>query len=211
MWISRQAEKGEEAMSDDDAQDGQRARRDRVRRVLIEPLLDMGLRKRKGLTAEDQAAFLDRIERRLAYLGEGHLATLVEVVARNCEGPHRNLWPAEASIVAWASGLEPPPDEDSRLVRSYLGSAAGLRAWSEGPAVAMALRWWLREYGRPPRDCDWDAIRAKAVSLAGTRQRFEERRVEGTLTPDEAAWLERWAATLDRVRSAVLSRSEGAA
>lgn len=198
-------------MSDEEAQEGQKARRDRVRRVLIEPLLDMGLRKPKARSAEDQAAFLARVERRLAYLGEGHLATLVEVVARNGDGAQHNVWPAEASIVAWAAILEPPPDEDSRLVRSYLGSAAGVRAWGEAPAVAVALRRYLREHGRPPRECDWAGIREQARRWVAEMQRIDERRREGSMTAEEAQRAELWEATLDRVRSAVYAKAEGAA
>ena len=189
----------------------QRVRRERVRRLLIDPLVARGLRKRKGVSAEDHALFLERVERRLAYLPEHHLATLVEVLERNADGANRTCWPGEASIVAWAAGLMPPPDANSRLVRSFLASAAGLRAWEEDPAVAVALWVYLRQFGRPPLEGDWPGLRVQAREWLGKRARAVEARDAGRIGAEQAGWLEASDALLDRVRGLVFAKAENAA
>lgn len=188
-----------------------RDRRERVRSVLIDPLIEKGMRKPKSRTGEDQEAFLDRLTRRLAYLGEGHLKTLAEAVERNAEGSARNVWPAEVSIVNWAATLEAPPDRDSRLVRSYLGSAAGLRAWNEGPTVALALRKFLRRSGRPPQPLEWHSIQRQGAEWAAEIARIEEFRRAGAMSVLQAERIEAFEALIDRVRSMVFHAGEDAA
>jgi hypothetical protein len=184
------------------------SREARVRRVLIGPLEARGLRRRKRATAAEHAAFLERLVRRLAYLGEDHLLTLAGVIERNAGGPDRAEWPAEVSIVNWAAGLEVPPDEDERLVPSYLRSAAGRAAWEEGPEVAVALRAHLRRWHRPPMDGDHRAIRRQAADWAHEQERIAENIRAGRASAAQLARAEAWRATVDRVRSMVFANAE---
>lgn len=186
------------------------SREARVRRVLIEPLQAQGLRRRRGVTAGDHAAWLDRLARRLAYLGEGHLAVLAESIAANAGGADRAEWPSEVSICNWAAALETPPDEDLRLVPSYLRSAAGRSAWEEGPEVAVALRAHLRRFRRPPVGGDWPMIRKQAAEWAHRQALIAEALQAGRATAEQVAQRDAWVATVDRVRSMVFA-AEGAA
>lgn len=188
----------------------QKDRRERVRKLLVEPLQAQGMRKPRSRAAEDHQDFLDRLERRLAYLGADHLEALAEVVLRNAEGASRNVWPAEASIVNWAAVLEPPPDRDSRLVQSYLASAAGQRAWDEAPSVAVALRRHLRKAGRPPQEFDWIAIRRQAETWESEMARIREQVAEGSASSEQRERLDAWERMQDRVRSLVFSQESAA-
>lgn len=144
---------------------GIEAGRERVRERVIVPLARLGLRKRRGQTAADLAAVLEELCARLAYLSEGGCETLRETVLRLAGGERRNLWPEAATILNVAAQIEPPPDTVSPLVRSWLGSAAGRRAWARGPEHALALRRYLKRYGPPQADAAAAVIAADAADM----------------------------------------------
>lgn len=177
-------------MQRDDEDERERAEsgRMRVRRLLIEPLARAGLRRRPRVSAEEHDAALRRVEERLAYLGEAELGVLAEIVERSAGGEARNLWPDEVSVRNWAAQLRPPPAEDSRLVVSWMGSAAGRRAWDEGEEVAVALCKHLRRIGRPPTDFDWTRIRREASGWAHRRVVVAERIEAGTAGEADLDW-----------------------
>jgi hypothetical protein len=187
------------------------SREARVRRLLVAPLEEEGMRRPRSRSAEAHQDWIARIARRVAYLSDAHLALLREVVGRNGQGKDRAEWPAELSILAWAHALEPPPDEDSRLVSSYLASAAGLRAWGEGPAVAVALRSFLRKWGRPPADGDWSGIRKDAGVWLAEMARIDEFLRHGTASAAQRERRAVWDSTVERVRRAVFASAEGGA
>ncbi len=189
--------------NDEDEPERGESGRMRVRRVLIEPLARAGLRRRPRVTAEEHDAALRRLEERLAYLGKGDLIVLVEIVERSAGGDARNLWPDEVSIRNWAAQLCPPPDEESRLVISWLGSAAGRRAWDEGEEIAVALRKHLRRAGRPPSDFDWTRIRREAAEWAHRRLVVAERIESGTAGDADLDWSDGLIRAIGEVRHLV--------
>lgn len=177
--------------------------RHRVRRLLIEPLLAMGLRKQRRHSAEEQEALFDRLEARCGYLADGQLEALAEAVRRGAHGEARNVWPDEVSILNWAAALEPPPDVESRLVTSYLASRAGRTAWDEAPALAVVLRRHLKRAGCPPVPYDWVEFRSKARELVREEQR--QRVLEAERGASD--WLEAWLAEVERVRVLVFGEA----
>lgn len=193
------AEKGQAATTGDPVETD----RERVRRIMLDPLVGAGMRKQKRMSAGDHEAMLDRLERRLGYLSDACLEALADTVRRNAVGADRNVWPAEVSVMNWAAALEPPPDRDSKLVTTYLASAAGRRAWEEGPEVAVALRRHLKREGRPPHAYDWKLIRERAAEWAGWARHAEQLEAEGGLAGDQATRLGDWRRTVERVRGLV--------
>lgn len=180
---------------------------ERVQAVLIEPLARMGMRRAGNVTAEDHAAFLGRLAEKLAYLVEGQLQTLREIVGRHGQGKARDVWPAEVSILSWAHALVPPPE--SRLVSSWMASVEGRRVWAEDPVLALALQRHLRVAGVPPqtRHADhWPAIRAKAAEWSRKRTRLLERRERAALAAEDAEWLAGLDRALEDLRGLVQSR-----
>lgn len=141
---------------------------------VIAPLMAQGMRKPKRLSVEDHAAVLDRIAARLWYLSADQADALAEVIARNAGGALRNVWPDEVSVMNWAALIEPPPASDSRFVRSYMASRAGVSALEEGPAVAMSLLKHCKEAGRPPNAFEWERLRDRAREWDRARLRAEE-------------------------------------
>lgn len=182
----------------------------RVRRVLIAPLERDGLRRSRRATVEDHAAFLHRLEERLAYLDEDKLAVLAEIVARLGQGPARDEWPTLVVIASVAADLAPPPDEDGRLVVSWMASAAGREAWAEAPEVAVALAKHLRRVGMPPKEFHWVAIRREAAEWRRRADVLAERRRSGWETgPEDAAFLKGLDAARERTRRLVFPAAGG--
>lgn len=175
----------------------------RVQAALIDPLTEIGLRRAQGVTVEQHAAFIARLAMRLAYLDEEPLGVLREVVVRNAQGPRRDVWPSEASILSWAHALQPPPAGDSRLVVSYMRSAAGRRAWEEAPELALALQRHLRQAGRPPLEHDWRLLREQARDWSRRRGLLAERRERRGPVPEDEQWLAALADELEAVRARI--------
>lgn len=171
--------------------------------LLVAPLIDMGLRKQRRHTAEEHDAIMRRVAAKVSYLDEGQLVALAEVVARNAGGAARNVWPDEVSICNWAAAIEPPPESDSKLVRSYMASRAGRAALEEGIEVAVALRRHLKREGRPPSSWDWKMIREAADGWR--RQRGEYMRAERDGRAGDVAkrWLAEFAKVADQARTLV--------
>ncbi len=177
-----------------------------VRALLVEPLEQDGLVRGGRETAAQHAAMIDRLCDRLAYMDPAHLATLREVVLRVAEGELRNRWPALATIWNLAVRLQPPPDEEARLIVSWFASIEGPRARAEGHLVELYR--FLRRMGRPPGQYEMKAIREEAAENARRRVRVEEWLRAGRAQPSEAEWLAGYRAVQDRCERLVAAGEE---
>lgn len=184
--------------------------KERVRQILIEPLQQRGMVRKRGQKVEQVDRMLASLEARLAYMTADNLGALAEVVERYAEGPKKNVWPAEVSICNWARRLQLPPASESRLVRSYLQSVAGRRAQSEGYLVE--LFYYLKKWGAPPAG-DWaiGKIKAEAEDNQQRRANIERLRDEGRASPSDLQWLSRYWAALERCTAIITAGAEGAA
>lgn len=136
-------------MSSSDTETSERGRR-AVRARLIEPLIAEGMKRRQGETVEAEAAFIDRLVGRLAYMHAESLDRLVPIVREIAGGASKNRWPDEISIVNFAHALEAPPDRSDEILWSWLHSVAGERARREN--VLMATRAFIKRFRKPPKD-----------------------------------------------------------
>ena len=78
--------------------------RTRVREILIRPLEAKGLRRKRGVKAEDHAKTVERLVERLAYMTPDGLEALAEVVHRLAGGRARDEWPSEQVVLRLADG-----------------------------------------------------------------------------------------------------------
>jgi hypothetical protein len=170
--------------------------KERVREHLICWLGERGLKRRRAIPAEVHARHMDELVNLLAYLSADELMGLRDVVMRNAQGDLRNIWPDQVSVLNWAHALRRPPDRSSRLITTYLSSAAGVAAWNRSPYEAVILWRHLKEHGRPPvGDGAWRIIRETAEAAAHTVGLTRERLAAGRVVADrdraEAEWFDR--------------------
>ena len=159
-----------------------------VRSYLIEPLKLLGLVRPAGVTLEVHAAQLEKLQDRLAYLGRNELEILCDAIEANAEGDAGDRWPAIVTIIKWAADMKAPPDEEHRLVVSWLQSVEGPKALEGGYAVE--LRGWLRRNKRPPNAFVLNEIKQRAEDHQRQCIRFASERDNGTATDEQKAWLE---------------------
>ncbi|TCL09146.1 hypothetical protein BXY66_1190 [Shimia isoporae] len=79
--------------------------KDRVRDLLIKPLLELGMVRKRNVSESKHQAFLDGPMARLAYMKADRLEALRETVANCATGAHKNCWSSEVSIANWARAL----------------------------------------------------------------------------------------------------------
>lgn len=162
--------------------------KERVRQLLIEPLEGQGMKRKRTVTVEDHARFLGSICARLAYMTEGNLQALAEVVARYADGPRKDVWPSELTIINNATRLQTPPASQSRLVRTYLQSAAGDAAERGGYLVELFAH--LKRFGAPPNSYALETIRREADGNARQVEAVTHAREEGRASPSDLRWLQ---------------------
>lgn len=162
--------------------------RDRVRRVLIEPL---GFRFPRGTEEDAQRKALDALADELAHMSETDLQVLAAILRPRGQGKDRNLWPDRATIRAFAHEVRPRPlDHEPALLR-WFGSVEGPRAIAEGTLVETA-QYFARNLAPPVTEGARRVIRAKAEEAARRLRIVEERRATGRpVDPQEAEWA-RW-------------------
>lgn len=163
--------------------------KERVRRVLIDPLVVKGMQRRPGQTVADHGVFLENLEARLAYMSAENLAALSDVVELHAGGRAKNRWPTEVSICNWARRWQKPPASQSRLVRTYLQSAAG-RAALAGDYVVELFDHLKRHGNAPTAKYETDMIKARADENRRARAVYERRRDRGLADRRELAELE---------------------
>ncbi|PIE15164.1 MAG: hypothetical protein CSA68_07380 [Rhodobacterales bacterium] len=180
--------------------------KERVRVNLIDPLVSRGMVRNRGQKVEGHQAMLDRLEARLAYMAADQLSALAEVVERYAGGAKKNVWPAEVSIINWARELQQPPASESRLVRSYLQSAAGDAALSGGYVVELFS--FLKKYGAPPNGYSMKNIRSDADCNNRKRLRVERALEDGRADPQDVRWLQGYMALRQRCLGIIKAKQE---
>jgi len=186
-----------------------KAGKERVSDLLIKPLVKRGLVRKRSHSEAHHLDFLESLQARLAYMAADRLAALAEVIECHAEGARKNVWPSEVSIMNWARRLQIPPSSESRLVRSYLQSAAGRAARDQGYLVELFFH--LRKFGAPPNDYSLGQIRDQADF---NKRRFDAVRrdiEDDRASPREIEELRRYLDAKRRCLDITNATTEGAA
>ncbi|APX23180.1 hypothetical protein [Salipiger profundus] len=178
------------------------SKRDRVRRLLIEPLSAWGFRKPSNVSEEKHAKFLVDLADGLSYLGDDQLETLREFLRTKGEGKDRRGWPRMATITPLAEAIAPRPLEEIPVIASWFGSARGPQALEEGTLVAEFQ--FVSGLKRPPlHEGDWRRIRERAAEHDSNRRVRGDRVRRGVADQDDRQWLA-WYAQLEARALALL-------
>lgn len=186
-------------------------KRDRVRRLLIQPLADIGFRHRRGVSDADGRAFLDQLADDLAYLTDLNLQRLEEAMRSKGEGSARSFWPPRAAFLALAQVAQPRPLVEMPALASWFASEAGRRALEHGRLVAE-LRFWRRKHRPPLNDVERRRIAEDARDGQARVDRIRERLARGVLVDQpERAYLDAYDADEHRALELVRCHREDAA
>ncbi|QFS83999.1 hypothetical protein [Roseivivax sp. THAF197b] len=184
-------------------------KRGRVRRCLIEPLIEAGFRKLGNVKADRHEAFLVKLADHLGYMEEDQLAVLKSMLVYRGQGPSKDAWPSMAHIMSLAETVAPRPVEEHPTIVSWFRSARGAQAKAEGTLVAEFL--FLEKRKRPPlSDGDWRAVRERAAEWTRQVVLIEERQARGAAAPDDGQWLAWYRAIEARAETLVEPRRGGA-
>lgn len=197
-----------QGMSDDQhAAPGARAM---VRALLVDRLVDAGLRRPRGVTTDQLEKTMTRLVDHLAYMHPDNVETLAEMLL---DPAHGGQWPSEFVIRQFAYALQAPPRRRHRIVTSWLASREGPQADVEGCLVELFR--WLLSHSRVPLAMDRRMIRDQAEvnrrELALVRDRIER----DVAVDADREWLARYIADSAEARALVAAgqavRVEGSA
>lgn len=180
---------------------GSMCKRDRVRRLLIEPLQDAGMRARRGEDPARHRAFLDRLCDDLAYLSDDDLGRLRRWAEINGEGKERRFWPPFVRFAAVAHVCRPRPIEELPEIARWFQSVAGIEAAGEPGRLVAEFR-FIEAKRRPPMNpAEVARIAEEARWLAADAARARELRACGRMY--DAAFLAAFEATEARATALV--------
>lgn len=171
----------------------------RVRRVLIEPLMQRGLAKPSSLTKAQFDEMVVGLCQRLAYMSEVNLAALEEQVAASPSGKEKDRMPIANSILEWAGQIQPPGDDASPLIRAVFKSQLGLDALAGGWAPELLQE--IRKTRRWPGSYQVTQIKERARD--GLRQLEDVERMISRgqdIRPEVARWRDARLGMIDKCR-----------
>lgn len=162
-------------------------KRDRVRRLLINPLTATGMRKQSRMKEPEFAEMLIRLADKLSYLPDLTLEGLVAWCTKNARGKERNQWPDEVAIVSQAMSLQPPPARSCPYVVSVLRSKAGDRAAEMGYLTELYMA--ARNYGPPFSKLNLQRIAREAQANLAELEKVQSSVTRGVATLERQQWL----------------------
>lgn len=171
--------------------------RDRVRRVLIDPLVAAGFRFRKGTDEAAAQKALNRIADALAYMGDRPLEVLAASLMTKGEGSARCFWPPFATVIGLAEAFQPRPLEQVPELMRWFASRAGQEALAGGRLVAEFM--FFERKKRPPMtEQDRRIVAERAAQWVRRAERINERMGRGLMpVGDDGEWLH-WFEGLER-------------
>ena len=193
-----------------EGQEKKEANRERVRRMVIEPLTMRGFRFAKGTSDEDQRKQLDGLADLIGYMTDGGLRALEECLRTKGEGAQRCFWPSYATIGGLAEAFEARPLEELPGLLRWFASEAGRLALADERLVAEYLFWKSKK--RPPvSPQDRKIVADHAVEMRSKAERIRDRISRGVAPLfDDGEWLAWFDKTEAKVR-AYLSEHQGEA
>lgn len=183
-------------------------KRDRVRRLLIHPLLRAGMRKQTRMKEPDYADMLVRLSDKLAHLSDQNIAGLKQWITRWAAGKDRNRWPDEVAIVSKALELQAPPPRDCPYVVSVMRSRAGHRAKDLGYHVELFMA--ALRFGPPFGKLNLDRLKAEAEGNRREVARVRDMIADGTAPDERRLWLDWYLHHEEQALAIMETETEGA-
>jgi hypothetical protein len=161
-------------------------KRDRVRRLLIDPLTELGFRKPARVKTEGHEAGLTKLADDLAYMSDANLSALFDMMKSKGDGKERCLWPPRAAFLKTAEHIQPRPIEELPSLLRWFRSVEGPKARANGTLVETLE--YFQTHKRPPINAR-SAILSRAQDNQRQRELFQDRVNRGVARPEEVEWL----------------------
>lgn len=149
-------------------------KRDRVRRLLLTPLEEIGFRWKRGTDPDKAQNRLDRLADELAYLSDRDLVRLFECMRTKGQGATRNFWPDHATFIAFAQDAEGRPLSEMPGLASWFGSRAGRDAL-EGDRLVAEFRFWRKHHCPPVKDHHHRVVETEASEIRDRVMRIRDK------------------------------------
>lgn len=174
-------------------------KRDRVRRLLIQPLTDDGFRFKRGSDEAKCARDLDRIADSLSHMSDVELERMRACLVTKGEGASRNFWPPVATVLAFGEFVHPRPLEAVPELLSWFRSRAGEAALKDGRLVAE-YRFWEQKKRPPMSAMDKKRVADRGAEYEHKATVLREKRADGrSLMVDDVQWLDWYEELSDRL------------
>lgn len=180
-------------------------KRARVRRLLIEPLEALGMRRGAKMPADVFKTKMNSMIDALTYMSDQRLAVLFEMLKTKGEGRSHDLWPSPATILGIAEFVQPRPIQELPNLLSWFRSVEGPKCLEAGTLVET---WqYFQRNKRPPIHAK-QQIEVSAKRHQHRCQLTRERMGRGTADPDDIRWLQRYEQRQAYCRTIVLGDDE---
>jgi hypothetical protein len=180
----------------------------RVREVLIEPLVRLGLAKPSTLTKVQFEAMQKEICAKLAHMTALNLTALADQVAGNPGGKDRDRFPIATTILSWAAQMQPPSDDGSPLVRAVFAASIGQEAIRDGWSPELLFR--VKRDRRWPNKFVVSEVMSSGVRNAEKYHELSAAEDRGEpLSDDHLDWLERRRMSLKKCAEIAALAGEG--
>jgi hypothetical protein len=194
-----------------DAGTNPETKRDRVRRLLIDPLAKRGFRFPRAVPEADGRATLDAIADAVAYMSDLGLERLRVCLESKGDGSRKDFWPSRACFETFAQIAEPRPLPERPTLLRWFASEAGAAALRDGRHVSEYLFWQSKAHP-PVNDRDRRLIAERGRDMAARAARISERMGRGlSVDPDDQGWLDWYRALDQRVVGYIETERKGAA
>lgn len=179
----------------------QESKRDRVRRLLIDPLKRDGMRYKADVSKEDQRKRLDQMADDVAHMSDQNLIRLFLCLRTKGEGSSKCFWPSRVTVLAYAEVAQPRPLADDPRLRSWFASQAGRAAASVPGRLLAEFEFWTSHKHPPFSPAHQRLIAPRADEIARRADRISEREGRGAMVnSDDAAWMDRYRVTLSMLQ-----------
>jgi hypothetical protein len=164
-------------------------KRDRVRRLLIQPLTEKGFKKPGNVKADGHRVVLDKLADDLAYMSDHSLHVLHDMLKSKGQGRDHDVWPARATVLFLAEHIQPRPVEELPGLLRWFKSVEGPKAAREGTLVETWA--YFRKYKRPPIHAQRQILE-EAQSNRRKLELSRDRMRRNVARPEDVEFVERY-------------------
>ncbi|MBL4767664.1 MAG: hypothetical protein JKY94_08115 [Rhodobacteraceae bacterium] len=164
-------------------------KRDRVRRLFVSRMNDLGMRRHGNVKVADHELMMTKNTDALTYMSDHSLNSMFDMLKSKGQGRERDIWPSRATILSYAELIEPQPLEELPSLLRWFRSVEGPMALRAGTLVET---WqYFQRHKCPPVKARLQ-IEHNAKQNARDLERNRERIQRGRATAEEINWVERY-------------------